>query len=124
MPFRSWKMYGFIFGFQRRVWCPKWTPASRRARMETPDAIVVWFLSEPAAAVRGAVMDAFAPGLRPGEVPRDAPGEPRSPGQPAEYTTPRPRGREGCRAPAAGRRSAVRGLAVRRRPRVDVADLG
>src|SRR5579875_4234033 len=22
-------MYGFIFGFQRRVWCPKCTPASR-----------------------------------------------------------------------------------------------
>ena len=40
--------------------------------METPDAIVVWFLSEPAAAVHGAVMDAFTPGLRPGEVPRDA----------------------------------------------------
>src|SRR5438445_8922033 len=23
-------MYGFIFGFQRLVWCPKWTPASSR----------------------------------------------------------------------------------------------
>ena len=22
------KMYGAIFGFQYRVWCPKWTPAS------------------------------------------------------------------------------------------------
>src|SRR5579862_3307657 len=29
MPFRSPKMYSFIFGFQRRVWWPKWTPASR-----------------------------------------------------------------------------------------------
>src|SRR6476469_8252570 len=28
MPLRLPKMYGFIFGFQRRVWCPKWTPAS------------------------------------------------------------------------------------------------
>src|ERR1700683_1438372 len=24
-------MKGFIFGFQRLVWCPKWTPASRRS---------------------------------------------------------------------------------------------
>src|SRR5262245_60244731 len=31
MPFRSPKMYGFIFGFQRFVWCPKWTPASNRS---------------------------------------------------------------------------------------------
>src|SRR4051794_7338455 len=28
MPLRLPKMYCFIFGFQRRVWCPKWTPAS------------------------------------------------------------------------------------------------
>jgi hypothetical protein len=28
MPFRSPKMNSFIFGFQRFVWCPKWTPAS------------------------------------------------------------------------------------------------
>ena len=28
MPLRSPKMYSFIFGFQRRTWCPKWTPAS------------------------------------------------------------------------------------------------
>src|SRR5262249_34827669 len=25
------KMKGFIFGFQRFVWCPKWTPASSRS---------------------------------------------------------------------------------------------
>src|SRR5262247_3110606 len=30
MPFRAPKMYGFIFGFQRLVWWPKCTPASRR----------------------------------------------------------------------------------------------
>src|ERR1043165_8278554 len=24
-------MYGFIFGFQRFVWCPKWTPASSKS---------------------------------------------------------------------------------------------
>src|SRR5215510_4166983 len=28
MPFRSPKMYSFIFGFHRLVWWPKWTPAS------------------------------------------------------------------------------------------------
>src|SRR5262245_57725524 len=35
MPFRAPKMYGFIFGFQRLVWCPKWTPASSRFFMLT-----------------------------------------------------------------------------------------
>ena len=35
IPLRSAKMYGFIFGFQRRVWWPKWTPASSSWRMET-----------------------------------------------------------------------------------------
>src|SRR5439155_6218659 len=33
MPFRSMKMNRFICGFQRRVWCPKWTPASSRSFM-------------------------------------------------------------------------------------------
>ena len=28
-------MYCFIFGFQRRVWWPKWTPASSRSLMPT-----------------------------------------------------------------------------------------
>ena len=28
MPLRAVKMYGRILGFQRLVWCPKWTPAS------------------------------------------------------------------------------------------------
>ena len=35
MPPRSAKMNRFIFGFQRRVWWPKCTPASRSSRMET-----------------------------------------------------------------------------------------
>src|SRR5712671_5743340 len=35
MPPRSAKMKRRIFGFQRRVWWPKWTPASSRSRMET-----------------------------------------------------------------------------------------
>src|SRR5918911_1211296 len=38
MPFRAPKMYGFIFGFQRLVWCPKWTPASSSWRMVMPCA--------------------------------------------------------------------------------------
>src|ERR671920_241975 len=35
MPLRSVKMKRFILGFQRRVWCPKWTPLSRSWRMVT-----------------------------------------------------------------------------------------
>src|SRR5919204_3562700 len=35
IPPRSPKMNRFIFGFQRRVWCPKWTPASKSSRMLT-----------------------------------------------------------------------------------------
>src|SRR5450631_694395 len=33
--FRSPKMNGAIFGFQKRVWCPKWTPASSICRIDT-----------------------------------------------------------------------------------------
>src|SRR5512134_3862678 len=35
MPLRFPKMYSFIFGFHRLVWCPKWTPASRSSFIET-----------------------------------------------------------------------------------------
>src|SRR2546423_445135 len=35
MPPRSAKMKRRIFGFQRRVWWPKWTPASSSSRIET-----------------------------------------------------------------------------------------
>src|SRR5579875_2533005 len=35
MPLRSQKMNRFIFGFQRRVWWPKWTPASSNCLMVT-----------------------------------------------------------------------------------------
>src|SRR5579885_2271390 len=35
MPPRSVKMNRFIFGFQRRVWWPKWTPDSSSSFMET-----------------------------------------------------------------------------------------
>src|SRR6185503_9493596 len=37
MPFRSPKMNGFIFGFHRFVWWPKWTPASSRSFVAIPD---------------------------------------------------------------------------------------
>src|SRR5690349_345126 len=44
--FRSPKMNGAIFGFQKRVWCPKWTPASSICRIDTP-AIKVSLGVEP-----------------------------------------------------------------------------
>ena len=51
IPLRSAKMNGFIFGFQRRVWWPKWTPASSSWRMETDgtvsDLLSVRFLRGP-----------------------------------------------------------------------------
>src|SRR6266550_7774000 len=40
MPWRVSKMNCFIFGFQRRVWCPKWTPASNNSL--TPILITVF----------------------------------------------------------------------------------
>jgi hypothetical protein len=43
MPLRSVKMNRFIFGFQRRVWCPKWTPLSSSCFMLT--TAMVAFLS-------------------------------------------------------------------------------
>src|SRR6478752_10075292 len=53
MPPRSAKMNRFIFGFQRRVWWPKWTPASSKSFMETTDTVFlsVW-LQRPAARKR------------------------------------------------------------------------
>src|SRR4051794_36787615 len=40
MPPRSVKRKRRILGFQRRVWWPKWTPASRSSRIETTDTCV------------------------------------------------------------------------------------
>src|SRR5262245_60059876 len=49
MPLRSPKMNSFIFGFQRRTWCPKWTPASSNSFIVTvanqPSGI--WFMYSP-----------------------------------------------------------------------------
>ena len=39
IPLRSAKMKGFILGFQRRVWWPKWTPASSNCRIETDGTV-------------------------------------------------------------------------------------
>src|SRR5918992_237075 len=43
MPPRSVKMKRFIFGSQRRVWWPKWTPASSSSRMLTTDMFPLRF---------------------------------------------------------------------------------
>src|SRR5689334_506694 len=40
MPLRAPKMNGRIFGFQRFVWWPKCTPASRSARIEIGGSLV------------------------------------------------------------------------------------
>src|SRR5215208_7958043 len=46
MPDRSVKMKRRILGFQRRVWWPKWTPASSSSRIEATAmslfSLVVW----------------------------------------------------------------------------------
>src|SRR6478609_6314450 len=39
MPLRSPKMKRFIFGFQRRVWWPKWTRASSSCFMVTTGSV-------------------------------------------------------------------------------------
>src|SRR5713101_7459683 len=45
MPLRAPKMYGFIFGFHRLVWWPKWTPASSRFFMVTSVIRAPWYPS-------------------------------------------------------------------------------
>src|SRR3954467_3949842 len=78
MPERAPKMYGFIFGFQRLVWCPKWTPASRSDFMERTAMYRLLSrdgLSRPSLAVAIA-----PPGLCPplvgGGILRDSEGQP------------------------------------------------
>src|SRR5882672_5643899 len=51
MPLRSPKMYFCIFGFQRLVWCPKWTPASSSSFMVS--AAIVPPVGSPPPRVRG-----------------------------------------------------------------------
>ena len=40
MALRFSKMNGFIFGFQRLVWWPKWTPASRSSVINSVDIVM------------------------------------------------------------------------------------
>src|SRR5579863_9584877 len=42
MPLRASKMNGFIFGFQRFVWCPKWTPESNNSFTPMLITIFLW----------------------------------------------------------------------------------
>src|SRR5215212_6863897 len=53
MPLRSVKMKRFIFGFQRRVWCPKWTPLSSSCFMLTTAIAASLFCARPPAAHLG-----------------------------------------------------------------------
>src|SRR3990170_1787026 len=59
-------MKRFIFGFQRRVWWPKWTPASRSSRMVTTDKTAPFF-GLCGASTGGARAE---PGLAPGTPAR------------------------------------------------------
>src|SRR5437588_7144693 len=47
MPLRAVKMYGRILGFQRLVWCPKWTPASSSCFRVTWATFVTSLLDPP-----------------------------------------------------------------------------
>jgi hypothetical protein len=54
-------MNGRILGFQRRVWWPKWTPASSSWRIETDgtvDDLLIWFV------LRGPRIDLGPRGIR------------------------------------------------------------
>src|SRR5437867_12161807 len=54
-------MYSFIFGFQRLVWCPKWTPASSSSFMVTAGATLASTL-----VAKKRLLDCASPGRRPG----------------------------------------------------------
>src|SRR5436190_23517226 len=47
MPLRASKMNGFIFGFHRLVWCPKWTPASNNSFTPILSTIFLLLRFEP-----------------------------------------------------------------------------
>src|SRR5687768_6607235 len=63
MPFRSPKMYSFIFGFHRFVWWPKCTPASSRSFIAIPGKLPPSSLTftelEPLTGASQAVLLAF-----------------------------------------------------------------
>src|SRR4051795_12881825 len=53
MPLRSVKMNRFIFGFQRRGWCPKCTPLSSSCFMLTAAIAALLVCARPLAALLG-----------------------------------------------------------------------
>src|SRR5918994_1879077 len=67
-------MKRFIFGFQRLVWCPKWTPASSSWRMVTTATVVLPAVPvRPPPVVLPTVVDRVGgPGPRPARVPPGA----------------------------------------------------
>src|SRR5947208_1646027 len=70
MPLRSVRMYRFIFGFQRRVWCPKWTPLSSSCFMVTTAMALFAPRVSGAAAAAARFGCRGTPGdVRPGAVP-------------------------------------------------------
>src|ERR687885_774444 len=78
MPLRSVRMKRFIFGFQRRVWCPKWTPLSSSCFMLTTAMAAASLCS---ARPRGATLlgcrgrrVALRPGVRAATTPRTGTG--------------------------------------------------
>src|SRR5215207_1830890 len=67
-------MKRFILGFQRLVWCPKWTPASSSWRMVTTATVVLPAVPvRPPPVVLPTVVDRVGgPGPRPARVPPGA----------------------------------------------------
>ena len=99
MPLRSVKMKRFILGFQRRVWCPKWTPLSSSWRMVTTAMCALLFRSARVARAAGPVgRHAPAGWPTPGAcgAPRRLPGRSRT----GRYAPPRG---DGLRAREVGR---------------------
>src|SRR4029077_21159608 len=58
-------MYGFIFGFQRFVWCPKWTPASSKSFNAIPFKCPPLVKPHPAPTLPFAELEALARVLLP-----------------------------------------------------------
>src|SRR4029077_1501282 len=58
-------MYGFIFGFQRFVWCPKWTPASSKSFNAIPFKCPPLVKPHPAPTLPFAELEALARALLP-----------------------------------------------------------
>src|SRR5215218_162857 len=115
MPLRSVKMNRFIFGFQRRVWCPKWTPLSSSCFMLTTAIAASLFCARPPAAHLGS-------SRAPGGAPPWRPAAPRTRRLPAGTevaTAPRWREEDARSHPVGTGRT---GKHTRRRPALSPAD--